>query len=144
MINIAAGSPLGFTQDDVQLRGHAIECRINAENPAKGFMPSPGAVTSLAMPEGEHIRFDTMLYEGYVVPPFYDSLLGKLVVWGETRDAARERMAAALAKLQVGGIDTTIPLHVALANDPEVAAHKVHTRWLENWLEKNPLSMPPR
>ncbi len=144
MISIAAGHRLSFGQNDVRLRGHAIECRINAENPAKGFLPSPGQITSLALPEGEHIRFDTMLYDGYVVPPFYDSLLGKLIVWGEDRDAARERMAAALGKLEVGGIDTTISLHVALANDPEVAAHKIHTRWLETWLERNPLSMAPR
>jgi acetyl-CoA carboxylase biotin carboxylase subunit len=144
MISIAGGNPLSFGQSDVRLRGHAIECRINAENPAKGFLPSPGRVTPLVLPEGEHIRFDTMLYDGYVVPPFYDSLLGKLIVWGENRDAARERVAAALDKLKVGGIDTTIALHVALANDPEVAAHKFHTRWLETWLERNPLSMPPR
>ncbi len=144
MISIAGGNRLSFGQSDVRFSGHAIECRINAENPAKGFFPSPGPVTSLVLPEGEHVRFDTMLYDGYVVPPFYDSLLGKLIVWGENRDAARERMAAALGKLKVGGIDTTIALHVALANDPEVAANKVHTRWLETWLERNPLPMPPR
>ncbi len=143
MICIAAGAPLSIVQGDVRLRGHAIECRINAENPGKGFMPSPGLVTSLAAPEGPHIRFDTMLYAGYVVPPFYDSLLGKLIVWGENRDAALERLAGALRDLKVGGIDTTIALHIALASDPEVAAQKVHTGWLEAWLERNPLSPLP-
>ncbi len=143
MICIAAGAPLSIVQGDVRLRGHAIEGRINAENPGKGFMPSPGLVTSLAAPEGPHIRFDTMLYAGYVVPPFYDSLLGKLIVWGENRDAALERLAGALRDLKVGGIDTTIALHIALASDPEVAAQKVHTGWLEAWLERNPLSPLP-
>lgn len=143
MICIAAGAPLSIVQGDVRLRGHAIECRINAENPGKGFMPSPGLVTSLAAPEGPHIRFDTMLYAGYVVPPFYNSLLGKLIVWGENRDAALERLAGALRDLKVGGIDTTIALHIALASDPEVAAQKVHTGWLEAWLERNPLSPLP-
>ena len=84
MIRIAAGEPLSFDQDDVRVRGHAIECRINAENVANGFMPSPGTITSLAVPRGPHVRFDTMLYDGYVVPPFYNSLLGKLVVWVKT------------------------------------------------------------
>ena len=144
MIGIAAGDPLSFGQSDVRLRGHAIECRINAENLAKGFLPSPGPITSLALPEGEHVRFDTMLYDGYVVPPFYDSLLGKLVVWAENRDAARQRMGTALRALKVGGVDTTLALHMALADDPDVAAHKIHTRWLEAWLERNPLSPLPR
>ena len=144
MIRVAAGEPLSFDQDDVLVRGHAIECRINAENMANGFMPSPGTITSLAVPRGPHVRFDTMLYDGYVVPPFYDSLLGKLVVWGENRNAARERMVAALGDLKVEGIDTTVALHMALANDPEVVAHKVHTRWLEAWLDQHPLSQLPK
>jgi acetyl-CoA carboxylase biotin carboxylase subunit len=140
MLRIAAGGSLGFRQSDVPRRGHAIECRINAEDPAKGFAPSPGLVTSLTLPEGEGIRFDTMLYQGYEVPPFYDSLLGKLIVWDETRAAACERLKGALSALQVGGISTTIPLHRALAADPDVAALRIHTRWLEAWLETNPLA----
>ncbi len=139
MLKIAGGEPLGIRQEQVTRRGHAIECRINAENPAKDFMPSPGQVTRLKIPEGEGIRFDTMLYQGYTVPPFYDSLLGKLIVWGETRSAARHKLLEALASLEVSGIATTIPLHKALAVDPDVAVHKVHTRWLEAWLEANPL-----
>jgi acetyl-CoA carboxylase, biotin carboxylase subunit len=140
MIRIAAGEGLRLRQDEVRRSGHAIECRICAEDPARGFAPSPGQVTALAVPEGEGIRFDTLLYESYVVPPFYDSLLGKLVVWGETRAAARKRLAAALAALRVEGIHTTLPLHRALAADPEVAALRFHTRWLETWLASNPIA----
>jgi acetyl-CoA carboxylase biotin carboxylase subunit len=140
MLRIAAGDRLRFRQSDVRRRGHAIECRINAEDPAKGFLPSPGRVTSLTVPEGDGIRFDTMLYDGYDVPPFYDSLLGKLIVWGETRDTARKRLGGALSALHVGGIHTTVALHQALAADPDVAALKIHTRWLEAWLEINPLA----
>jgi acetyl-CoA carboxylase biotin carboxylase subunit len=142
MIRIAAGEPLSIRQADVKVSGHAVECRINAENPAKGFMPSPGPVTALQVPNGPHVRFDTMLYPGYVVPPFYDSLLGKLIVRGETRDEALAHLKAALDALTVQGIETTVPLHRALVRDPDVAAFNIHTRWLEGWLETNPLAAP--
>ena len=140
MLRIAAGEPLRLRQSDVRRRGHAIECRICAEDPARGFAPSPGQVTRLSLPEGDGIRFDTMLYEGYVVPPFYDSLLGKLIVWGETRAAARRRLEQALAAMRIDGIHTTIALHKALAVDTEVAALRFHTRWLETWLASNPVA----
>jgi acetyl-CoA carboxylase biotin carboxylase subunit len=143
MIRIAGGEPLSLRQADVQLSGHALECRINAENPAKGFMPSPGRVTALHIPDGPAVRFDTMLYPGYVVPPFYDSLLGKLIVRGATRDEALATLKAALDGLTVQGIETTVPLHRALARDPDVAALNVHTRWLEAWLETHPLTATP-
>jgi acetyl-CoA carboxylase, biotin carboxylase subunit len=139
MIRIAGGETLRLRQSDVRLRGHAIEVRINAEDPARNFLPGPGTVSALVVPGGPGVRFDTMLYPGYTVPPFYDSLLGKLVVWDETREAAIARMARALAELQVEGLKTTKPLHQALARDPEVAAAQFHTRWLEGWLEANPL-----
>ncbi len=142
MIRIAAGEPLSIRQADVRLSGHAIECRINAENPARGFFPSPGLVTALQVPNGPDVRFDTMLYPGYVVPPFYDSLLGKLIVRGETRDEALARMKTALDGLAVQGIETTVPLHRALARDPDVAVLNIHTRWLEAWLETHPLAAP--
>jgi acetyl-CoA carboxylase biotin carboxylase subunit len=142
MIRIAAGEPLPIRQADVRLDGHAVECRINAENPAKGFLPSPGLVTALRVPSGPGVRFDTMLYPGYVVPPFYDSLLGKLIVWGETRDKALAHMKAALDGLTVQGIETTVPLHRLLARHPDVAALNIHTRWLEAWLETHPLAAP--
>ncbi|HVR66608.1 MAG TPA: acetyl-CoA carboxylase biotin carboxylase subunit [Verrucomicrobiae bacterium] len=137
MIRIAGGESLRYAQNDVRMGGHAIEVRINAEDPAKNFMPFPGAVDSLSVPGGPGTRFDTMLYAGYQVPPFYDSLLGKLIVWDETRDAAIGRMARALNELHVGGIKTTKPLHQLLAADPAVRLAQFHTRWLEPWLDQN-------
>lgn len=137
MILIAGGTPLRHAQADIARRGHAIEVRLNAEDPAKNFMPFPGTVAGLAVPGGPGTRFDTLLYDGYQVPPFYDSLLGKLIVWDETRDAAIGRLKRALSELDIGGLKTTKPLHQLLADDPEVRAGKFHTRWLEPWLEAN-------
>lgn len=135
MLKIAAGEPLALRQEDVALTGHAIECRINAENPARNFMPFPGTVTRLAVPTGEGVRFDTLLYEGYTVPPFYDSLLGKLIVWGEDRAAALARLRQALAGLELEGLPSTIPLHAALARQGDVVAGRFDTTFLETWLE---------
>jgi acetyl-CoA carboxylase, biotin carboxylase subunit len=140
MIRIAGGERLRIAQSDIRMDGHAIECRINAEDPARDFKPSPGKITGLHVPEGEGIRFDTMLYDGCIVPPFYDSLLGKLVVKGETRADARAKMAIALDGLDIQGLPTTTCLHRALARDPELAAHRTHTRWLESWLATNPIA----
>lgn len=137
MLRIAGGEPLAYTQDQIRLNGHAIEVRICAEDPAQGFKPGPGTVTSLKVPGGAGVRFDTMLYAGYTVPPFYDSLLGKLIVWDENRTMALARMARALGELEVGGLPTTKPLHQALARDAGVQAGDFHTRWLEPWLEQN-------
>lgn len=137
MIRIAGGEPLRFKQSDVKMKGHSIEVRINAEDPAKNFMPNPGTISILRIPGGNHVRFDTMLFEGYQVPPFYDSLLGKLIVWGETRGEAIATLARALGDLDVVGIKTTKPLHQLLASDPDVQAANFHTRWLEPWLEQN-------
>jgi acetyl-CoA carboxylase biotin carboxylase subunit len=135
MIKVAGGSSLTIAQGDVTRRGHAIECRINAEDPTNNFRPAPGEIQKLVVPQGEHVRFDCGIYEGYTVPPFYDSLLGKLVVWGGTRDEALVRLEKALAQMSVEGIPTTIALHQALVGDPEVRMGRVHTRWLEQWLE---------
>ena len=140
MIRVASGERLRVQQSDVQLRGHAIEVRINAEDPSRGFMPAPGTITNLDLPGGPGVRFDTMLYPGCVVPPFYDSLLGKLIVWDENREAALARLRRALAEFKVGGMATTIPMHAALAREPGVIAAEVHTRWLEQWLETAPLA----
>jgi acetyl-CoA carboxylase biotin carboxylase subunit len=137
MIRIAGGAPLSIRQDDVRMHGHAIEVRINAEDPAKNFQPAPGTVTALRVPGGPGTRFDTMLYQGYQVPPFYDSLLGKLIVWDETRAGAIARMVRALDELAVEGLSTTKPLHQLLAQDSSVAKADFHTRWLEPWLEAN-------
>jgi acetyl-CoA carboxylase, biotin carboxylase subunit len=137
MILVAGGAPLSVTQKDVRMTGHSIEVRINAEDPSKNFMPAPGTVTALTVPGGPGTRFDTMLYQGYQVPPFYDSLLGKLIVWDRTREAAIDRIIRALNELRVEGLATTKPLHLALAADAEVRAGAFHTRWLEPWLEQN-------
>ncbi|MGR3496148.1 acetyl-CoA carboxylase biotin carboxylase subunit [Citreimonas sp.] len=135
MIRVCGGEPLGLTQADIARKGHAIEVRLNAEDPANGFMPFPGQVSALRVPEGEGIRFDHMLYEGYAIPPFYDSLLGKLIVWAPDRKAAIARLEAALRDLEIGGLPTTAPLFTALARNADVQANAVHTRWLETWLE---------
>jgi len=137
MIRIAGGAALSYTQDQVRMNGHAIEVRINAEDPAKNFQPAPGTVSALRVPGGPGTRFDTMLYQGYQVPPFYDSLLGKLIVWDETREGAIARMARALDELDVQGLSTTKPLHQLLAKDENVRKADFHTRWLEPWLEAN-------
>ena len=134
-LRIAAGEALPFAQKDVVRNGHAIEVRINAEDPAKGFMPAPGTIETLALPGGAGVRFDTLLYQGYTVPPFYDSLLGKLIVWDENREAAMDRMQRALKELTIGGLKTTKPLHLALAADPDVRAARFDTQFLEVWLE---------
>ena len=100
-------------------------------------MPSPGTVASLSVPGGPGTRFDTMLFPGCQVPPFYDSLIAKLIVWDESRDAALTRLKRALGELEVGGVETTKPLHQLLASDPAVREARTHTRWLESWLETN-------
>ena len=137
MILIAGGGRLRHRQKDIRLSGHSIEVRINAEDPAKNFMPFPGKVAGLRIPGGPGTRFDTMLYDGYQVPPFYDSLLGKLIVWDETRERAIQRMTRALSELEIGGLKTTKPLHELLAGDADVRSGNFHTRWLEPWLEAN-------
>ncbi|MDR3495772.1 MAG: acetyl-CoA carboxylase biotin carboxylase subunit [Ancalomicrobiaceae bacterium] len=135
MLKIAGGAPLSVRQEQIRLSGHAIECRINAEDPARDFMPWPGQIERLVIPEGAGIRFDTALYEGYHVPPFYDSLLGKLIVHGSDRADCLAKLRSALAGFELFGIPTTLPLHAALAADPDVAAGAFHTRFLETWLE---------
>ncbi|MCF6125393.1 MULTISPECIES: acetyl-CoA carboxylase biotin carboxylase subunit [Mesorhizobium] len=137
MLRIAGGEKLRFRQSDVSVKGHAIEVRLNAEDPAKEFAPFPGQVAELRIPGGPGVRFDSMLYQGYQVPPFYDSLLAKLIVHAETREAAIVRLIRALNELKIGGLKTTKPLFLALAADPAVRAGDVHTRWLEGWLIEN-------
>ncbi len=134
MIEIAGGALLPLTQKQVVRDGHAIEVRICAEDPLLQFAPFPGTVSGLSWPEGEGVRVDHFLYEGYTVPPFYDSLLGKLVVHAADRATAIERMAQALRGCRIEGLRTTIPLHLALAADPALRSGKVHTGWLETWL----------
>ncbi|WP_319532409.1 acetyl-CoA carboxylase biotin carboxylase subunit [uncultured Cohaesibacter sp.] len=137
MIRVAGGDKLSVQQDDISLWGHAIECRINAEDPTMNFLPDPGTVTKLSVPEGKGIRFDTMLYEGYTIPPFYDSLLGKLIVHGDTREECLNILESTLEGLTIEGLATTIPLHLALCRDADVKAGNFHTKFLEPWLEES-------
>lgn len=137
MIKIAGGQPLSITQSDIVVRGHAIEVRINAEDPANNFLPFPGIIGDMRSPGGHGVRFDHMLYQGYQIPPFYDSLLGKLIVHADNRSDAIDRLTRAVDELKLGEIKTTAPLFLALAADPAVQAGAVHTKWLEPWLEAN-------
>jgi acetyl-CoA carboxylase, biotin carboxylase subunit len=133
-LRVAAGQPLPVSQEDIVLRGHAVECRINAEDPAKRFLPKPGMVTSLELPGGPGVRTDHALAPGTVIPPFYDSLVAKLCAWGATRPEALARAGQALAELEIGGLTTTAPLHRRLLGVPDVRAGTYHTAWLEEFL----------
>ncbi|MFN3581585.1 MAG: acetyl-CoA carboxylase biotin carboxylase subunit, partial [Pseudomonas sp.] len=132
-ILVASGQPLSITQDDVVIRGHSIECRINAEDP-KTFMPSPGTVSFFHAPGGNGVRVDSHLYSGYKVPPYYDSLVGKLITYGATRDEALARMRNALDELVVDGIKTNTPLHRELVRDPGFCKGGVNIHYLEHKL----------
>jgi acetyl-CoA carboxylase, biotin carboxylase subunit len=134
-IRVAEGKPLSMTQDEIEFVGHAIECRINAEDP-KTFAPSPGAITYFHAPGGMHVRFDSGLYAGYKIPPYYDSMIGKLIVYGKTREAAMMRLRRALEETVIEGVKTTIPLHQALLADPEVINGDYTIKWLEEWLAR--------
>lgn len=131
-IRIADGNPLRFRQEDIKLNGHAIEVRINAEDPFNNFSPSPGKVTSFHVPGGFGVRVDTHVYAGYVIPPFYDSLLAKLIVWGETRQEAISTMKRALREFIVEGVKTTIPLHQKTMDSPIFASGKFDTSFIES------------
>ncbi len=133
-LRIAAGEALPFAQTDVRFRGHAIECRINAESPEAGFRPSPGVIADWRPPTGEGIRVDTHCFPGCAVPPFYDSLLAKLVAAAPDRDTARRRLDAALDAFVVEGVATTIPFHRRLVQTAEFARGDVHTTWVEQTL----------
>ncbi len=134
-IRVAEGLPLSVTQDEVEFTGHAIECRINAEDP-KTFAPSPGLVKAFHAPGGMHVRFDSGLYAGYRIPPYYDSMIGKLIVYGKTREAAMMRLKRALEETVIEGVKTTIPLHQALLNEPDIQNGGYTIKWLEEWLAK--------
>ncbi|APE45596.1 acetyl-CoA carboxylase biotin carboxylase subunit (plasmid) [Sulfitobacter alexandrii] len=140
MIRVAGGESLPLEQDDIALNGHAIEVRLNAEDPLKKFMPFPGVVGTLDLPESDGVRFDHFLYEGYQIPPFYDSLIGKLIVHADDRDAAIDKMEKALETIEIGGLKTTAPLHRALARSEDVRAGRIHTQWLEPWLDAGNLA----
>ena len=130
-IRVAQGEPISFLQSQVVPKGHAIECRINAEQPRDDFRPSPGRITRWSPPEGAGVRVDSHCYEGYIVPPFYDSLLAKLIVTGNTRMEAIAKLQRALTNFHVSGVDTTIPFLASLVERADFIAGRVNTRWLE-------------
>jgi acetyl-CoA carboxylase biotin carboxylase subunit len=134
-LRIARGEPLPFTQADIKFTGHAIECRITAESPQHGFRPCPGMITQWDGPSGPGIRLDTHCYAGYFVPPYYDSLLAKLIVHATSRGESADRTIAALNNFQVAGIDTLIPFLKEVIADTDYRAGDVNTRWLEKKLE---------
>ena len=135
-IRVAAGLPMSFTQDDLQINGHAIEVRINAEK-LPNFSPCPGKITQFHAPGGLGVRMDSALYDGYSIPPYYDSLIGKLIVHGRDRPEALARLARALGELIVDGVDTTVPLFHALLQEEAVLSGDYNIHWLEHWLEDN-------
>ena len=130
-IRVAAGSEFPFAQEDIHLNGHAIECRINAEDPSRGFMPSCGKIRLLHIPGGPWVRFDTALYQDYSVPPFYDSLLGKLIVHAPTREEAVRKMQTALAELVIEGVSSTTELQMDILSSPEFLDGSYHTDFME-------------
>jgi acetyl-CoA carboxylase biotin carboxylase subunit len=132
-IRIAAGNPLALTQADIQFEGHAIECRVNAENP-RTFAPSPGRINYYYPPGGLGVRIDSAIYQGYAIPPFYDSLIGKLIVSGKTRNESLSRLRRALDEYVVDGIETTLPLFRQLVRNPDIIDGQYDIHWLENYL----------
>ena len=140
-IRVAQGEPLPFTQKDVQLRGHAIECRIYAEDPANGFMPSPGRITRLLQPGGPGIREDSGIYEGWVVPMDYDPMLSKLIAYAPTRELAIARLQRALDEYVIGGIRTNLGLFRRILSDPDFRAARIDTGYLDRLLTQVPEAM---
>ena len=135
-IRVAEGLPMSFTQDDLQINGHAIEVRINAEK-LPNFAPCPGTITQYHAPGGLGVRMDSALYDGYRIPPYYDSLIGKLIVHGRDRPEALSRLNRALGELIVDGVDTTVPLFHALLQEADIHSGNYNIHWLERWLEAN-------
>jgi acetyl-CoA carboxylase, biotin carboxylase subunit len=134
-IRIATGAPLGYTQNDIRFHGHAIECRINAEN-AETFMPSPGTIRGYHPPGGLGVRVDSALYDGYKVPPHYDSLIAKLIVHGTTRNECLMRLRRAIEECVIGGVDTTLPLHSRIIAEPAFIDGSYDIHWLEQMMSK--------
>ena len=131
-IRIASGRPLSYRQEDVQLKGHAIECRINAENPAEGFRPSPGLITDLYLPGGKGIRVDSAVYSGCTIPPYYDSMIAKLIVWAQNREEAIRKMQSALGEVIIEGIDTNVDYQYEIFNHPDYLSGNIDVEFIEN------------
>lgn len=135
-IMVASGEALSYTQDDIKLKGHAIECRINAENPAKNFMPNPGKISGYLAPGGFGVRVDSHVYQDYEIPPHYDSMIGKLICWGRDRNEARRRMYRALKEYVVTGVETTIPFHQEIVEDEVFMSGNFNTGFIEEFYKR--------
>jgi len=135
-IRVAAGEKLGYKQNDIKLKGHAIECRINAENPDKDFLPCAGTIEGYVQPGGFGVRVDSHVYPGYTIPPYYDSMIGKLICWGENRNQARRRIYQALKEYVVIGVDTTIPFHQSIIEDEVFVSGNFNTSFLEDFYKR--------
>ena len=127
-LRVAEGEPLPYRQDDIRPRGHAIEVRINSEDPERDFMPAPGTIADVRWPAGPGVRVDSMVYAGYQIPPYYDSMIGKLIVWAEDRDRALARLGRALSELELTGLKTTLPFFERVLPDPRrrTQQHRPH------------------
>lgn len=130
-IRIASGKKLSYTQEQIHLTGHAIECRINAENPEKGFRPSPGTITDMYLPGGKGIRIDSAIYSGYTIPPYYDSMVAKLIVWAKNRGEAIHKMQSALGEIIIEGIDTNVDYQYEIMNDPDYRSGNIDIEFIE-------------
>ena len=130
-IRIASGQKLSYTQEDIRLTGHAIECRINAENPEKGFRPSPGTITDMYLPGGKGIRIDSAIYSGYTIPPYYDSMVAKLIVWAKNRQEAIRKMQSALGEVILEGIDTNVDYQYGIVNHPDYIEGNIDIEFIE-------------
>ena len=135
-IRIASGQPLSFGQDEIHLTGHAIECRINAENPSKGFRPSPGTITDMYFPGGKGIRIDSAVYSGYTVQPYYDSMIAKVIVWAKNRGEAIRKMQSALGEVIIEGIDTNVDYQYEILENPDFQSGNTDVEFIER-MEKN-------
>ena len=138
-IYIASGEKLRYNQEDIKLHGHAIECRINAEDPSKNFMPNPGRISGYLAPGGFGVRVDSHVYQDYDIPPYYDSMIGKLICWGKNRNEARRRMYRALKEYVVTGVETTIPFHQAIIEDEVFISGNFNTGFIEDFYKRKGL-----
>ena len=135
-IKIASGLPLSYKQKDIKIQGYAIECRVNAENPEKNFLPSPGTITGMFLPGGKGVRVDSAIYEGYTVPAYYDSMLAKIIVYADTREEAIVKMRSVLGEVVIDGIDTNVDYLYQILEHPDYCTGNVDIEFIEKMSEK--------
>ena len=131
-LRVAAGLPLSFTQEEAAVHGHAIECRINAENPSQNFRPSPGTITDMYLPGGKGIRIDSAIYSGYTIPPYYDSMVAKLIVWAKNRKEAIRKMRSALGEVIIEGIDTNVDYQYEILHHPDFVSGDIDIEFISS------------